>query len=61
MNQQTSHSHSIRFPELLYKQIKELADRHHRSFNSEVIYLLEVGTGAETILIPKPEPKPKPA
>ena len=32
---------TIRFPFKLYLQLKERAEKNHRSFNSEVVYILK--------------------
>lgn len=36
-------SHTIRFPQDLYDRIHILADQNSRTFNGEVIYLLQIG------------------
>ncbi len=36
-------SHTIRFPADLYDKVHLLADQNARTFNGEVIYLLQIG------------------
>ncbi len=36
-------SHTIRFPGDLYEKIHLLADQNGRTFNGEVVYLLQLG------------------
>jgi hypothetical protein len=38
-----SRSHTIRFPGDLYEQIHLLADSGGRTFNGQVVYLLQIG------------------
>jgi hypothetical protein len=38
-----SRSHTIRFPGDLYDKIHILADQNGRTFNGQVIYLLQIG------------------
>jgi predicted DNA-binding protein len=38
-----SRSHTIRFPGDLYEKIHILADQNGRTFNGQVIYLLQIG------------------
>ena len=38
-----SRSHTIRFPGDLYEQIHLLADKNGRTFNGQVVYLLQIG------------------
>jgi len=40
-----STAHTIRFPDDLYWKIKEKAKLERRPFNSQVVYLLELGYG----------------
>lgn len=36
-------SHTIRFPQDLYDKIHTLADNNSRTFNGEIVYLLQIG------------------
>ncbi len=38
-----SKSHTIRFPMVIYEAIKEMAVTERRTFNAQVIHLLELG------------------
>lgn len=38
-----SRSHTIRFPGDLYEKVHILADQNGRTFNGQVVYLLQIG------------------
>lgn len=38
---QDFHDSTIRFPKDLHERIKHLAEKNHRSFSKEVVYILE--------------------